>query len=167
MVHAIPTPSPCTAFETARLYHDFICRYHGHPRTIDSDRDQIFMSHFRKNLLSMTGVRLTHSSSYHPQTDDQTEVVKMKIEEALWCFVDEHQRNWDHMLVDVEFAWNSAQYSTNLCSPCFLKYCLHPRKISMDSVVPPIFLSTVQVLRAPSLRFAVIVFSSFSYDATM
>ena len=91
MMHAIPTPSPCTAVTTARLYHDSIYRYHGLPRTIASGRDPLFMSHFWTNLFSMTGVRLTPSSSYHPQTDGQTEVVNKKLEEMLRCFVDEHQ----------------------------------------------------------------------------
>jgi Chromo (CHRromatin Organisation MOdifier) domain len=134
MMHAIPTPSPCTAIATARLYHDYIYRYHGLPRTIVSDRDPIFMSHFWTNLFSMTGVRLTPSSSYHPQTDGQTEVVNKKIEEILRCFVDEHQRNWDQLLVDVEVAYNSAPHSATLYSPFFLNYGLHPRTIPMDSV---------------------------------
>jgi hypothetical protein len=83
MMHAIPIPSPCTAIATARLYHDSIYRYHGLPRTIVSNRDPIFMSHFWTNLFSMTGVKLTSSSSYHPQNDGQTEVVNKKIEEIL------------------------------------------------------------------------------------
>lgn len=134
MMHAIPIPSPCTAIATARLYHDSIYRYHGLPRTIVSDRDPIFMSHFWTNLFSMTGVKLTPSSSYHPQTDGQTEVVNKKIEEILRCFVDEHQRNWDQLLVDVEVAYNSAPHSATLYSPFFLNYGLHPRTIPMDSV---------------------------------
>jgi hypothetical protein len=82
----------------------------------------------------MTGVKLNPSSSYHPQTDGQTEVVNKKIEEIMRCFVDEHQRNWDQLLVDVEVSYNSAPHSATLNSPFFLNYVLHPRKIPMNSV---------------------------------
>ena len=78
------------------------------------------MSHLLTNLFSMTGVRLTPSSSYHPQTDGQTEVVNKKLEEMLRCFVDEQKKNWDQLLVDVEVAYNSAPHSATLYSPFFL-----------------------------------------------
>jgi hypothetical protein len=135
MMHAVPTPSHCTAITTANLYHDFIYRYHGLPKTIVSDRDPIFMSNFWRNLFAMVKVRLTPSSSYHPQTDGQTEIVNKKIEEMLRCFVDENQSNWDQLLVEIEVAYNSAPHSATLCSPFYLNYGLHPRTIPIDAVL--------------------------------
>jgi hypothetical protein len=54
----------------------------------------------------MVKVRLTSYSSYHPQTDGQTEIVNKKIEEMLRCVVDENQSNWDQLLVEIEVAYN-------------------------------------------------------------
>jgi hypothetical protein len=50
MMHAIPTPSHCIATATAKLYNEYVYRYHGLPRTIVSDRDPIF----HKQLLEVT-----------------------------------------------------------------------------------------------------------------
>lgn len=137
MVHLIPTTSACTAPATASLYHDFVYRYHGLPSTIVSDRDPVFMSNFWKCLFSMVGVKLTPSSSYHPQTDGQTEIVNRKVEEMLRCYVDEQQSNWDCFLVDLEVAYNSAPHSSTTFSPFFLNYGMHPRTIPIDTVTSP------------------------------
>lgn len=133
MMHAIPTPSSCTALITARLFHDFVYRFHGLPRTIISDRDPIFMSKFWQSLFDLVQVKLSPSSAYHPETDGQTEIVNRKIEEMLRCFVDSAQSNWDELLIDAEVAYNSAPHSTTTFSPYFLNYGMHPRTIPIDA----------------------------------
>ena len=52
-----------------------VYKLHGNPSSIVSDRRPTFISKFWQNLFKLYGVSIHLSSSYHPQTDGQTEVV--------------------------------------------------------------------------------------------
>ena len=71
--HFIPTHTSVTAPEVATLFLNTIFKDHGIPRTIISDRDARFTSHFWKALFQELGTKLAMSTAFHPQTDGQTE----------------------------------------------------------------------------------------------
>ena len=56
-----------------RLYIREIVRLHEVPVSIVSDRDPRFTAHFWKSFQKAMGTRLNISTSYHPQTDCQSE----------------------------------------------------------------------------------------------
>jgi hypothetical protein len=56
------------------FFRDIIC-LHGVPKTIVSDHDMTFMSYFWKTLWGKLETKLLFSTTCHPQTDEQTEVV--------------------------------------------------------------------------------------------
>ena len=56
-----------------RLYIREIVRLHGVPVSIVWDRDPRFTTHFWKSFQKAMGTRLTMSTSFHPQTDGQSE----------------------------------------------------------------------------------------------
>jgi hypothetical protein len=58
----------------ATRFMETVQKIHGSPKIIVSDRDPIFTGHFWTELFSCLGTQLAHSSSYHPQSDGQTEI---------------------------------------------------------------------------------------------
>jgi len=73
MTHFAPTKTTASAPDTARLFFDHIFQLHGLPKSIVSDRDAKFTSKFWKSLFQTLGTKLAMSTTFHPQTDGQTE----------------------------------------------------------------------------------------------
>ena len=116
-----------TAEQVARLYFDEIFRLHGLPSSIVSDRDPKFTGAFWQSLFTLTGTKLLLSTSYHPQTDGQTERLNRTLEEMLRSFVAYDMRNWDDLLPAVEFAYNSAVQASTRLTPFYMNYGFEPR----------------------------------------
>ena len=85
-VHFIPLAHPYTAAKVAQVFMQYVFKLHGMPSTIVSDRDPVFTSKFWSELMKLQGANLTTSSSYHPQSDGQTEVVNKSLEHYLRAF---------------------------------------------------------------------------------
>ncbi|GJS16524.1 reverse transcriptase domain-containing protein [Tanacetum coccineum] len=71
--HFTPTRETDSMETHTRLYIKEIVSWHGLPISIISDRDSHFTSRFWKSLQSALGTQLDMSTSYHPETDGQSE----------------------------------------------------------------------------------------------
>lgn len=65
-VHLGALPTSFTAFKVVTLFLDIICKLHGFPKSIVSNRDPIFLSKFLRELFWLSGTRLQLSTAYHP-----------------------------------------------------------------------------------------------------
>lgn len=73
--HFVPLRNPFQAAGVAKLFLDNIYKLHGLPSVIILDRDRIFTSKFWQSLFRLAGTSLHMSTTYHPQSDGQTERV--------------------------------------------------------------------------------------------
>ena len=67
------------------------------------------------------------SSSFHPQTDGQSERAIQTLKSMLRGLVNHKQDDWDLYLPAAEFAYNNAVHSSTGVSPFFLNHGFHPR----------------------------------------
>lgn len=93
-VHLGALPTGFSAFKVATVFLDIICKHHGFPRSIISDRDPVFFSAFWRELFRLCGTRLRLSTTYHPQSDSQTEVMNRVLKQYLKCFVHSQSSTW-------------------------------------------------------------------------
>ncbi|GKE69115.1 putative reverse transcriptase domain-containing protein [Tanacetum coccineum] len=71
--HFLPMREDYKMERLARLYLKEIVARHGVPISIISDRDSRFTSRFSQLMQEALGARLEMSTTYHPQTDGQSE----------------------------------------------------------------------------------------------
>lgn len=69
------------------------------------------------------------SSSYHPQSDGQTEVLNRCLEDYLRCFVSDEPRHWTRYLPWVEWSYNTAWHSSIRMAPFEAVYGRPPPSI--------------------------------------
>ncbi|MCO5562894.1 hypothetical protein L7F22_016530 [Adiantum nelumboides] len=100
--------------QMARLFMSNIFKYHGMPQSIVSDRDPRMTSLFWRGLFENMGTTLKFSSSFHPQTDGQSEEAILGL---LKCYVSEHKGKWEQYLPLVEYAYNNTVHSSTGKAP--------------------------------------------------
>lgn len=133
--HFIVLAHPYTATTVAQLFLDNICKLHGLPNTIVSDRDKVFTSQFWKALFSSVGTNTHMSTSYHPQTDGQTERLNRCLEQYLRAMTSARLRQWHKWFALAEWWYNSTHNSAIKMSPFEALYGVKPRQLCISAAV--------------------------------
>jgi len=122
-------PAHFTASKVVQLFLNTVCKLHGFPKSLISDRDPIFISHFWQQLFRLNGTKLQMSTTYHPQSDDQTEVLNRILEQYLRAFVHNNPSQWTKFLSLAEWCYNTATHSAIGISPYQATYGKPPPTI--------------------------------------
>ena len=115
------------AVHIANLFFSEVVKLHGIPSTIVSDRDSKFLSHFWRSFWSRFGTKLLFSTSHHPQTDGQTEVVNRTLGALLRVLLKNNLHAWEECLPHVEFAYNRSIHRSTHMSPFEIVYGFNPQ----------------------------------------
>ncbi|KAJ9516842.1 hypothetical protein QJQ45_027257 [Haematococcus lacustris] len=108
MVHFVPCKESMNAKGFARLFVDNVFKLHGLPKDMVSDRGPHFHNTFWHHVQKLLGMRVSLSSSYHPQSDGQTERYNRVLEEMLRHYISPTQADWPDYLSLAEFAVNNS-----------------------------------------------------------
>jgi hypothetical protein len=106
-----------TTSTVAQIFMDQVFKLHGMPHSIVSDHDPTFTSNFWQELINIQGTELHLFTSYHPQTDGQTEVVNKCLETYLRCFSLEKKNQWAQWLPLVEWRYNTSYHIATHMTP--------------------------------------------------
>lgn len=94
-----------------------ICKLHGFPQSLVSDRDPIFVSRFWRELFTICGTKLRISTLYHPEINGQTEVLSRTLEQYLCCFVHDAPTKWFQYHSLAEWCYNTFVHSSTRITP--------------------------------------------------
>lgn len=139
MVHLIPVHTTITASQLSWIYKREIVRLHRLPSSIVSDRDSKFMSKWWRELHKILGTRLLMSTSFHPQTDEQTEQANCSVDQIFRTVVQHNQKDWVNCIDLTEFAINASVLETTKYAPFELNGGYMPsmiKELRADNVIP-------------------------------
>jgi hypothetical protein len=128
MAHYVPCRKDITADTLAEVFMRDVCRLHGQPKSITSDRGPILTSKFWSTLCYYLGTRRKLSTAFHPQTDGQTERQNQTLEQYLRTYANFEQDNWARLLCTAEFAYNDTVHASTGVSPFQANQLRDPRR---------------------------------------
>ncbi|GLJ05054.1 hypothetical protein SUGI_0010190 [Cryptomeria japonica] len=108
MTHFIPCKKTTDAVHVANLFFKEVVRLHGLPRSIVLDKDTKFVGYFWRTLWKKMKMDLKFSSTFHPHTDGQTEVVNRSLRNLLRFLTGDKFGSWNLALAQEEFAYNNS-----------------------------------------------------------
>jgi hypothetical protein len=122
----VATEESITAEECAYEVTKALVSEHGVPEEFITDRDKLFTSKYWTTFLAKLGVKKKLSTSFHPETDGQTERTNQTLEQYLRMYANKLQDNWVELLPTAQLAYNSTRSATTKQSPHYANYGYEP-----------------------------------------
>ena len=113
----IPCNKDIDAKGVGDLFFEHVFLHFGLHDHLISDHGPQFASVFAKELACILGYDLKLSTTYHPQTDGETERVNQEVETYLRMFCQGQPDKWSEFIPMAEFVHNSATHSSTQKSP--------------------------------------------------
>jgi hypothetical protein len=120
--HFVPIKTTYSGQQLAELYMSRVVCFHRVPKKIVSDRGTQFTSKFWERLHETLDTKLHFSSTYHPQTDGQTERYNQILKDMLRACAMQYGRNWDKSPPYAEFSYNNGYQESLKMAPFEMLY---------------------------------------------
>ncbi|GKD30027.1 putative reverse transcriptase domain-containing protein [Tanacetum coccineum] len=115
--HFLPMKENDSMEKLTRQYLREVISKHDVPVLIISNRDGRFTSQFWKWLNKSLGTQFDMSTTYHPQTNGQSERTIQTLEDMLCACVIDFGKGWDKHLSLVEFFYNNSCHASIKAAP--------------------------------------------------
>ena len=112
--YPIPDQEAKTVAET--FVSQFVARY-GTPLLIHTDQGRNFESKLFKEMCNLLGVKKTHTTSFHPQSDGLVERLNRTVGTMIAAYVNENQRTWDKDLQVLMMAYRATPHESTRLTP--------------------------------------------------
>jgi len=103
----IPCHKTITTKQMALLYATYILPHYRLPKLVISNQGTQFMAEITRELLKTIGIKQNISTSYHPQTDGQSERTNQWLEQYIQIFTNYKQDDWAAWLPLAQYMHNS------------------------------------------------------------
>jgi hypothetical protein len=103
----LPCTKEVTAEGLAQIYAQHVFPHYGVPQRIISNQDTWLTAHFTCALCELVGTTQNMSTTYHPQTDEQSKHANQCVEQYLCSYGNAQQDDWASLLPMAQFVHNS------------------------------------------------------------
>lgn len=126
--YVIARASPTnTAQDTARILMEELILIHGPPDKIITDQGLHFKNELLHAISALIGSTHVFSTTYHPQTNGQTERWNSTFSVQLAKYCNNDHNNWDTYLPSIVYAYNHGVHQTTGFTPYQLAFGRTPR----------------------------------------
>ena len=125
-VRAIPLPDNKSQTVAEAIIKNWICIF-GVPEFVLSDRGTNLQSMLMELIFEKFDIKPLRTSSYHPETDGESERFIQTMKAMLKSFVNSKHNDWDDYLDELSFAYNTSVHNSTKFSPFEVTFGRMPR----------------------------------------
>ena len=122
-----------TAYSIAHAFVHYWIFVYGIPLELITDNGGQFTSRFFSDICRILGTRLRFTTTYHPQTNGQTERFNRTILAALRHYIGDHPKDWDQFTDALTFAYNCQVHTSTGFTPFELVLARNQTNLAVDA----------------------------------
>lgn len=127
---AVPLKNEKSITVFTAFFNHVIAKF-GCPRIVLSDNGANIRG---QEFFKLYGIKRRFTSSYHPQTNGQTERFNRTLAVSLTIYVEQNQKNWSDYVQALTFAYNISEHSVTRVSPFEFVFNRKPR-LPLDNLL--------------------------------